>query len=135
MQGAYLHGGRYNIQRYFGVLYTSLDLDTARREFDRYGAIPLKDGLMEASIELELTHVLDLTDSRVLSLLRVNAHQLVGDSYVVPQEIARQCWEVGIEGLIVPSAAVTGARNLALFMDNQRPGWHIRLAANRSATQ
>lgn len=127
MRGSYLHGARYNIRGYFGALYTSITADTARREAERYFTVPPKSGFVEASIELRLTRVVDLTKTALLRRVGIVRQRLTSSSYSVPQEIGLRAWENGIEGLLVPSAADRGKRNLTVFLDNQRPVWRVEL--------
>jgi len=96
MRGAYHHGGRYNLREYFGALYTSLDIATARKEAGRYYTVPPREGLVEVVMGLRLSRVVNLT-----------------------------------RGRLAPSAAVQGAVNLVVFLDNQRPGWRIELRRYR----
>jgi hypothetical protein len=60
MRGSLLHGARYNIRSYFGALYTSFSIETARREVGRYFTRPPLGGFAVATIELRLNRVLDL---------------------------------------------------------------------------
>lgn len=127
MQGSFLYEGRYNMKGYFGALYTSLELDTAKHEMGRYYTVPPKDGFTAAEIRLQLTQVVDLTDRMVLHLAGAKIRSLVTDDHTVCQEIGRMAWEAGIEALKVPSAALDGKTNMALLLDNQQPGWTIGL--------
>ncbi len=119
MRGALLHGARFNIKGYFGALYTSLTAETARREIARYFTVPPMDGFVEAAIRVRLTRVLDLTGL---------SDQLTQPNYAITQDLGLHAWEKGFEGLIAPSAAIPGERNLAVFLDNQHPSWRIELA-------
>jgi RES domain-containing protein len=120
MRGAYLHGGRYNIREYFGALYTSLAPATARQEAARYYTVPPREGLVEAVIGLRLSRLIDLTS---------RGEELTSESYLMSQELGRRAWEDGVEALLVPSAAVAGAANLVLFLDNQEARWRVELRA------
>jgi hypothetical protein len=55
--------------------------------------------------------------------------QLIGTRYTITQEIGLRAWESGIEGLLAPSAANPAEHNLAVFLDNQRPSWEVKLRA------
>jgi RES domain-containing protein len=111
----------------FGALYTSLNADTAR-EIARYFTVPPIGGFLQASIELRLTRVLDLTRPDGLARAGLHDNQLIEPRYSLTQEIGRHAWEDGFEGLVTPSAAIPGERNLAIFLDNQRPKWRIGLS-------
>ena len=129
MRGSFLHGARYNIRGYFGALYTSLSLETARREIGRYFTVPPVDGFAVASITLRLSWVVDLTGRRWLRKAGIRWGQLIDARHTIPREIGLQAWETGIEALLVPSAADPADRNLAVFLDNQRPLWGVELAS------
>ncbi len=122
-----MRGARYNIRNYFGALYTSLDLATAREEMRRYFTVPPDCGLAAAVIELELSRVLDLTTRALLRRFDVRLTDLTGESYALCQEFGLRAWESGIEGLLVPSAARRGRKNLVILLDNQQPRWAIHL--------
>jgi len=126
MRGAFLHGARYNIRQYFGCLYTSLKLETARLEIERYFTVPPDCGFLQAAIELRLSRVVDLTDPQVLRKAGLRTADLTG-AHGPCQEIGLRAWESGIEALLVPSAAAPRCKNLAVFLDNQFPGWSLRL--------
>jgi RES domain-containing protein len=127
MRGAFAHGARYSIRSYFGALYTSLSLDTARREVARYFIVPPIEAFVEASIHLRLTRVVDLTNRRLLKRAGIRQEDLIAPAYTVPQEVGLRAWEAGIEALLVPSAAGATHGNLVVFLDNQHPGWTVQL--------
>jgi RES domain-containing protein len=128
MRGAFLHGARYNIRGYFGALYTSFSRETARREIARYFTVPPIGGFVEAAVQLQLGRTVDLTDLRRLRQAGLSRDQLSGSQFTITQEIGLRAWESGIEALLVPSAALPGETNLAVFLDNQHPRWILELA-------
>ncbi len=132
MRGSFLHGARYNLRSYFGALYTSLEIETARQEIARYFTAPTREGFVEAVIELRLSRVVDLTSRRLLQTIGLKPEDLTGNRYFISQEFGLRAWEAGVEALLVPSAAVLGAANLAVFLDNQRQRWRVSLRAIRS---
>jgi RES domain-containing protein len=127
MRGSLLYGARYNIRGYFGALYTSLSRETARREMAQYFTAAPRGGFVEASILLRLNRVADLTNARLLRKPGIEWEQLIGTRYAITQEIGLRAWENGIEALLAPSAAYPAEHNLAVFLDNQRPGWEVAL--------
>jgi len=129
-----MRGARYNIRNYIGALYTSLDLATASAEMLRYFTVQPDCGLISAVIHLELSRVIDLTEHRLLRRAGIRRSDLTGTSYAICQELGLRAWESGIEGLLVPSAAVRRGRNLVLFLDNQQPRWSIQLRRMAQAT-
>ncbi len=131
MRGSLLYGARYNIRSYFGALYTSLSLETARREMAQYFTVPPIGGFVEATIGLELNRVVDLTDERMLRKAGVPREQLIGPRHTIPQEIGLRAWENGVEGLLAPSAVDPSEQNVVLFLDNQHPVWKLELQDRR----
>jgi RES domain-containing protein len=127
MRGSILYGARYNIRGYFGALYTSLSIETARREMARYFTVPPIGGFVEASIGLRLRRVVDLTNQRLLHKATIEWGQLLETRFSITQEIGLRAWESGIEALLAPSAADPEERNLAVFLDNQEPRWRVEL--------
>ena len=125
MAGSFERGGRYNVRDYFGCLYTCLDRHTLDLELARYYTVPPDCGFAEAAIAVQLTSVLDLTSQSILKSLGLPTKMLIDQSYTFTQHAGACAWEAGIEGLIVPSAADPAKRNLALLLDNQKPGWLI----------
>jgi RES domain-containing protein len=127
MRGAFAHGARYNIRGVFGALYTSLSLETARQEIARYFTVPPMNGFIEASINLRLTRVADLTNRRLLRRAGIHHEDLIAPTFTVSQEVALRAWEAGIEGMLAPSAANFSESNLVVFLDNQHPPWTVKL--------
>lgn len=70
---------------------------------------------------------------RLLRKAGIAWEQLIGAHYTITQEIGLRAWESGVEALLAPSAAYPAERNLAVFLDNQRPLWEVALT-NTSAT-
>src|SRR5439155_1357653 len=103
------------------ALYPSLELTTAQAEVGRYFTVRPDCGFVTASLTVDLSQVVDLTDKRLPS------SRLIGQDYTIRQEFGSRAWEGGVEALLVPSAAVPKAKNLVLFLDHQRPPWTIRL--------
>ena len=86
-------------------------------------------------VEMQLNRFIDLTDRRVLRALRVKVGDLTGCDFradnragkeALTQAIGRAAWSEGYDGLLVPSSARRGARNLISFPQNMRAGAHIR---------
>ena len=94
----------------------------------RYFTVPPIGGFVEASIDLQLNHVLDLTDRKLLRQASIAWKQLTQTRFYATQEIGLRAWEGGIEALLVPSAADPAECNLAVFLDNQHPPWRVHLA-------
>ena len=124
MAGSLGAGGRYNVPGEFGALYASLEPETAATEIarglKRRGVDPRsypEGDWWVYRVEVSLESVLDLTNSETLRELGVTEEQLTGDSLLITREIARQARGLGFQGLLVPSAARKGAKNLVIFAD------------------
>jgi len=127
-------GGRWTTIGRFAAIYSSLDPETAMAETlsrCRHYGVPLERALpcVFAAIRLELAQVLDLTDGRNRHRLRVSAQRMIDEPWrevqrrgneAITQAIGRVAWEVGLEGLLVPSAALRAGMNLVVFPNNLR---------------
>ena len=123
-EGSLAGGGRYNPAGEFGALYASEEAQTARKEVAR-GL--LRRGVNPASfppgswwdydLEITLTAVLDLTDAAVLSELGIAPGALVAELAAITRQIAAEARSRGYQGLLVPSAASPGAKNLVVFAE------------------
>ncbi len=138
--GSKLHGGRWNP---IGVaaVYASLTPETAMAEalaHNRYFGIPIEDAMPRTFVAIEVTlqAVLDLRLGSVRQRLKVSRNRLLAVDWRVEvragrepitQAIGRVAAEIGIEGMIVPSAADTNGHNLLIFPGNLAPGSHIRI--------
>lgn len=129
--GAMVKGSRWNAPGALTVLHAAMTPEGALAEAmagrRKYGlpdklALPL----VLRGIGIRLTRVLDLCDGGVRVSLRVSEDRLVGADWeaenragreAVTQAVGRAAAEAGFEGLIVPSAADPGARNVAVFVD------------------
>lgn len=129
--GAMVHGSRWNAPGVLTVLHAAMTPEGALAEVmagrRKYGmpdklALPL----VLRGIGIQLTRVLDLCDGGVRVSLRVSEDRLVGADWeaenragreAVTQAVGRAAAEAGFEGLVVPSAADPGARNVVVFVD------------------
>jgi RES domain-containing protein len=116
-------GGRFNPPKEFGVLYTSLDANTAAKEVARglkaRGVDP--DQFPTGTwwiyeLEVKLESVLDLTDADIMRKSGIQESSLTGDDVSTPRRIAAEAREQGYQAVLVPSAAV-GSKNLVIFLD------------------
>jgi RES domain-containing protein len=125
-------GARWNPPRSFPTVYASLDPHTALDEvlahFRHYG-IPIESAMprVTVSVRVRLGRVLDLTDGKTRSVLRVSARRMLGEPWreeqaagreALTQALGRLAHELGWEALLVPSAARREGANLVLFPDN-----------------
>lgn len=128
--GSLKAGGRYNPPNEFGVLYTSLAAATAAEEVAKglqlRGVDPGKfpeGAYWIYELELNLENVLDLTETDVLRRSGMSSASLLGSNVNWTRDIAREARGLGYQGMLVPSAATPGAKNLVVFLDklNQAP--------------
>lgn len=130
--GSLKHGGRYNPKGAFRAIYGSLELDTATAELlahHRRQGRPDPEAdvfpFVAVSLEVEVERLLDLTNATVRRTLKVRKKDLVGDwqamqdlgQEALTQALGRMAHAAGYQGLLVPSAAKPGGRNVVLFRD------------------
>ncbi len=127
MRGAFAHGARYNVKQYFGCLYTCLDPETLDAEMRRYFTVPPDLGFVDAQIDVRLSRVVDLTNELIHKKAGIKRGALVANDYLVTRHAGLCAWQAGVEAMLVPSAAIDGKINLAVFLDNQSAGWRMGL--------
>ena len=130
--GSLKHGGRYNPRGGFRAIYGSLDLDTATAELlahHRHQGRPDPEAevfpFVAVSLEADVQRLLDLTDTAVRRALKVPLKDLIGDwqdtqelgQEALTQAIGRVARAADYQGLLAPSAARPGGRNIVLFRD------------------
>jgi len=80
-----------------------------------------------ATIAVQLSRVLDLTDAAVVAALGVAPADLVGEDVTLPQRLGGAAHYLGFEAILAPSATGTGVV-LALFLDTRAPDSVIDVA-------
>jgi RES domain-containing protein len=135
-QGSYLHGGRWNAPGSFRAVYGSTEDTVAvaeSRATADYAHVtwPFRTPRLLVVIELSLQAVLDLTRAAVLEKLGLRIEELRAEDWRKVQEegresltqaIGRAVFTQGGEGMLAPSARVSGGVNLAYFPENQ---WNL----------
>lgn len=130
-EGSRRNGGRWNPIG-IAAIYASLTPVTAMTEtlaHNRYFGIPLHDAMPRTfvAIEANLQSVLDLRDGTVRQRLQVSLDRIMivdwrkevrAGREPLTQAIGRAATEVGLEGLVVPSAADAKGHNLLVFPAN-----------------
>jgi len=130
--GSKTAGARWNPPRSFPTVYASLDPHTALEEVlahFRYYKIPIESAMprVTVSVRVRLGRVLDLTDGKTRSALRVSERRMLTEPWREEQKAGREALtqalgrlghEFGWEGLIVPSAVRRGGVNLIIFPAN-----------------
>lgn len=120
-RGCLQRGGRWNIQKRYGALYSSIERKTCIRELEREAkrrGLDIKDLQPReiVSLKVKIKKVLDLTDTRILSLLGISEDDLKLDDCTLPQEISDAARKLGYEAILSPSATGKG-KNLNIYLD------------------
>ncbi len=130
------------------MVYASLTPETAMAEtlaHHRYYRIPIEDAMPRTFVALEasLRAVLDFRLGPVRQRLQVSLERVLVVDWrkevraaqePITQTIGRAALEIGLEGLIVPSAADPKGHNLLVFPGNLQSDSEIRvLHADRLA--
>lgn len=122
-----LAAGRWNRHGDYGCLYPSLSRDGAlaeyAKELKRLGIEASADHPKDlASLNVKVARVLDLTDDSERKRFGSSLATLTGDS----EDDLESCRIVAdLAGILSPSAALGGARNLNLYIDGRAN--HLRL--------
>ena len=124
IEGSRLRGGRYNPPGEFGALYCSLDATTAVAEVVQgqraRGVDPStypEGSWWVYDLDVVLESVLDLTDSKILAELGIEEAALTGGDIARTRRLGREARAAGFLGILAPSAALSGGRNLVIFLD------------------
>lgn len=122
-RGSERNGGRYNLPGTQGVLYASFEKVTAVAEVAKAlkarGINPEDYAASDwwaYELEFSSSRLLDLTDPKVLERLEVSAAALLAGDLTRTRQIGKQALAAGYEGMIVPSAAQQGQKNLVIFL-------------------
>ena len=129
--GSSLYGGRWSPAGIRAV-YASLTPETSMAEalsHFRYYGIDVADAMPRVfvAIQVKLTEVLDLTDPDVRRSLNLPVRRMLQEDWRKVQRsgaesrsqmIGRAATAIGLEGLIVPSAAEPTGKNLVCFPDH-----------------
>lgn len=105
---------------------------------NRYFGIPIEDAMPRTfvAVETRLKAVIDLRSGSVRRRLQFSLARTLDVDWrkevragrePITQSIGRAAAEVGVEAMIVPSAADPKGRNLLVFPENLEPGSTIRV--------
>lgn len=133
-QGSFLHGGRWNAIGSFRAVYGSTDDTVAvaeSRATADYAQVPqpFRTPRLLVAIEFSLQAILDLTSASIRVQLGLTSGELGEEDWRKTQEAGRESFTQAIgravfanngEGLLAPSARVTGGVNVAYFPGNLR---------------
>lgn len=144
-EGSRKGGGRWN-PRDLAAVYASLTAETAMAETlaqARYYGWAEQAVMPRTfvAISFSLKRVLDLTDGDIRRRLAVSQTRMIQTDWLaemaagtvpVTQLLGQAAAEIGLEGLLVPSAADPGGRNIVAFPRNFRtPRAAVVLAPNK----
>jgi RES domain-containing protein len=138
-EGAKLRGGRWNPIG-IAMIYASLTPEIAMAEtlaHNRYFGIPIEDAMPRTfvAIEARFNAVIDFRLGSVRQRLQISLDRILSVDWrkevragrqPITQLIGKAAFEVGVEAMIVPSAATAG-HNLVAFPGSLRPGSEIRV--------
>jgi RES domain-containing protein len=144
--GGRIKGGRWTTIGGDAIVYCSLSLETALAETlsrCRHYGIPTEEATpcVFAAIRVDLEQVLDLTDGQIRRRLRVSKQRMVGEPWrdmqdrgkeAITQAIGRTAAQLGLEGILVPSAAQRAGVNLLIFPDNLRRASRLRIVHEKT---
>jgi len=114
MDGALLHGGRYNPPDEFGALYLSESTKACIAEMKRRAKTP--PDYLVGEIKVNAQKICDLTDPILLGQLGLELDDVCSDDWQITRILADLIRDSGFEGAFVPSAAGP-YKNLVLFLD------------------
>jgi RES domain-containing protein len=144
-EGSKKCGGRWNPLGGFKTVYGSTMAETALEEsfahHRRYG-IPVQTALPRVlvAVQAHLSKILDLTRGDVRRHLAISTTRMVAEDWqseqdqgreALTQAIGRMAFVAGLEGLLVPSAAVPSGRALVVFPDNLAPASLLKIVNAR----
>jgi RES domain-containing protein len=133
-----LGGGRYNAAATFQIYYVTEKPDVTLYETRIIDAAlpphPVRPTIL-FTVEANLQHVVDLTDAATCAALGVTTaellvnwkEELLAGNVPITQDVGAGAREADIEALIVPSARVDGAKNLAIIVDRLRAGSSLKI--------
>jgi RES domain-containing protein len=130
-KGSLLTGGRWTSPALCRAVYASLHettaLDESRQQNVRQGVEPwMALPLVLTALEVDLTHVLDLTDGPVRKRLGLSRNRMRSEPWftiqnqgqeALTQAVGRLARDHGFTALLVPSAVRVSAANIVIFPD------------------
>ena len=139
-EGSSKNGGRWNPVG-IAAVYASLTPQTAMEEtlaHNRYYGVPPQDAMPRTfvAITAELQAVIDLRSGELRQRLQVSLDRMLRLDWrkeirdgrpPVTQVIGQAAADVGLEGLIVPSAADSHGHNLVVFPANLQSGSELKV--------
>lgn len=125
-EGARIHRGRFNPPGSFPTLYLCETRNCVVAELTRQGMrnVVGVEGILPRWVyryELQLEHVLDLTDQQVRDHLGLTSEHLTSDDWTVCQQLGTAAHDSGDQGIRTPSATGVDVV-IAVFTELAAPG-------------
>lgn len=131
--GALHAGGRWHPMGRFRAVYASLDPLTALEEslvHARRFHLSIRTAVPKTvnAVAMRLQRVLDLTDGRTRRHLVLSERRILQEEWwlreatdeeALTQAVGRVAWELGLEALLVPSAANPEGKGIVYFPDHK----------------
>lgn len=129
-KGSQLHGGRWNSKGSFPAVYLCDTVEAALREYLARGRrLRLPDHsflpLVMAGVKVKVGNLLDVTDPMIatvidpfLALEKTHWRSIQDRREAISQAIGRAASDRGYPGLIAPSQALAGGKNIVIFPRN-----------------
>lgn len=125
--GSQIHGGRRNPKNSFPAIYLCETAEAALQEYLARGRrMKLPDHkslpMVMAAVNVRASNVLDITDSKIATIIapllakdKIHWRAIQHRREAASQAVGRALHDVCFSGLIAPSPALPGSRNLILF--------------------
>lgn len=134
IEGSIEYGGRWNREKRYGALYTSLDKETLKAEFVKAveaRGCGVKDlfSRRKSTIEVRLKKVLDLTVSENRKRFKIKLLDIESDKKESKEKcllVADMARELGYEAILSPSAANPKGKNLNIYPDKLLKDSHVK---------
>jgi RES domain-containing protein len=144
-RGSLQFGGRWNAPGTFRAVYASTALEVATAEslaYYRYYGFRDEDAMPRTmqAIDIKLHKVFDLTNPVIQRKLRIPWKQMQAEDWrklqdagkeSLSQALGRAIFDVGMEGLVAPSAQVPSGINIVFFPEHQDPRSAVRIHRKR----
>ena len=132
--GSQIHGARWTPKNSFPTVYLCESAEAALQEYlararrmrlPDYKSLPM----VMAWVKVKVAKLLDTTDSEVTTVIdpllrmeKIHWRAIQERREAVSQAIGRAIKELGFSGLIAPSQALAGQRNIIIFPQQLAPG-------------
>lgn len=132
--GSQLHGARWTPKNSFSTVYLCESVEAALQEYlargrrmriPDYRSLPI----VMAWVKIKTTNLLDTTDAQIAAVInpllgkdRIHWRAIQDRREAVSQAVGRALKEICFSGLIAPSQALPGGKNIVIFQEKLTPG-------------